>query len=587
MKVAAGASPGGGKETPAASCLRFVLILLLPLTVLYILYTLHAILSFTPSCPPQHGRITTTTSVSHIIADNRTLSTPPPPATVTVLTARTPLPPPATVTVLTARTSLPPPAMVTVLTARTVLPPPAMATVLTPPPPAPVTVSKPMTPPPPPATVTVTAAATTTLHHVVFGIAASARLWEKRKEYIKIWWRPNAGMRGFVWLDRAVRGSSVPEGLPGIKISSDTSRFPYTHRRGHRSAIRISRIVSETLRLGLPGARWYVMGDDDTVFLPENLLGVLARLDHRQPYYVGCPSESHLQNIFFSYGMAFGGGGFAISRPLAARLERMQDACIRRYPSLYGSDDRVQACMAELGVPLTRHPGFHQYDVYGDLLGLLAAHPVAPLVSLHHLDVVRPLFPNARSRAAALRRLFDGPVALDSAGVMQQSICYDVANRWTVSVAWGFVAMVSRGATPAREMEMPARTFLNWYKRADYKAHAFNTRPLARNHCERPALYYLASARRTVVRTGETTVTKYRRWRHRNDIRPPCRWKIPDPDALLDTVIVLKKPDPGLWDRSPMRNCCRVLSSPRTGENGNKTMTIDVGVCNDWEFSQM
>ncbi|XP_047077123.1 uncharacterized protein LOC124687375 isoform X2 [Lolium rigidum] len=529
MKAAAGAGPGGGKETLATSFLRYVLLLLFPLTVMYILYALHAILSSTPSCPPDLGRVVATASFSHVTTHKNTSSTPPPPP-----------PPPATVTV----------------------------------------------PPPAPATATVSTTATT-LQHVVFGIAASARLWEKRKEYIKIWWRPNSGMRGFVWLDRGVRESSVPAGLPAIKISSDTSGFPYTHRRGHRSAIRISRIVSETFRLGLPDVRWFVMGDDDTIFLPDNLLAVLGRLDHRQPYYIGSPSESHLQNIFFSYGMAFGGGGFAISQPLAARLERMQDACIRRYPSLYGSDDRIQACMAELGVPLTRHAGFHQYDVYGDLLGLLAAHPVAPLVSLHHLDVVRPLFPNVRSRQAALRRLFDGPVMLDSAGVMQQSICYDAASRWTVSVAWGFVVTVARGVMPAREMEMPARTFLNWYRRADYKSHAFNTRPLARNQCEKPALYYLASARRTVVRTGETTVTRYQRWRHRNELRPPCRWNIPDPDALLDTIIVLKKPDPGLWDRSPMRNCCRVLSSPRKEGDRNKTMTIDVGVCNDWEFSQV
>jgi hypothetical protein len=182
-------------------------------------------------------------------------------------------------------------------------------------------------------------------------------------------------------------------------------------------------------------------------------------------------------------------------------------------------------------------------------------------VSLHNLDVVRPLFPNVRSRQAALRRLFDGPVMLDSAGVMQQSICYDAANRWTVSVAWGFVVTVARGVMPAREMEMPARTFLNWYRRADYKSHAFNTRPLARNQCEKPALYYLASARRTVVRTGETTVTRYQRWRHRNELRPPCRWNIPDPDALLDTIIVLKKPDPGLWDRVIFTVLCLVLST--------------------------
>nr|CAB3447523.1 unnamed protein product [Digitaria exilis] len=535
MKAAAG---GGGKESPAASLLRFALLLLLPLTVLYIFYTLHAILSSTPACSPDHDLLVTTANggmatnalaVSHLTNNNNNL------------TQSTPSP-------------------------------------LSPPPPV---------PPPPPA-----APSATTLQHVVFGIAASVRLWEKRKEYIKIWWRPGGGMRGFVWMDRLPvlrRSPTAPEadGLPPIKVSSDTSSFPYTRRRGHRSAIRISRIVSETFRLGLPGARWFVMGDDDTVFLPDNLVSVLGKLDHRQPYYVGSPSESHLQNIYFSYGMAFGGGGFAISLPLAARLERMQDACIRRYPSLYGSDDRIQACMAELGVPLTRHPGFHQYDVYGDLLGLLAAHPVAPLVSLHHLDVVRPLFPDARSRPAAVRRLFEGPVMLDSAGVMQQSICYDEGKRWTVSVAWGFVVMVARGVISPREMETPARTFLNWYRRADYKSHAFNTRPLARSPCERPALYYLAAARRAVARGGETTVTRYQRWRRRNEARPACRWKIPDPDALLDSVLVVKKPDPALWDRSPRRNCCRVVSSPVAGVNGNKTMTIDVGVCEDWEINQL
>jgi hypothetical protein len=227
------------------------------------------------------------------------------------------------------------------------------------------------------ANLTAAAPTATTLQHVVFGIAASSRFWDKRKEYIKVWWRPRGAMRGYVWLDRAVRESNMStarSGLPAIRISSDTSAFPYTHRRGHRSAIRISRIVSETFRLGLPGVRWFVMGDDDTVFFPDNLLTVLNKFDHRQPYYIGSLSESHLQNIYFSYGMAYGGGGFAISRPLAEALARMQDGCLRRYPALYGSDDRIQACMAELGVPLTKHPGFHQYDVYGDLLGLLAAY---------------------------------------------------------------------------------------------------------------------------------------------------------------------------------------------------------------------
>ncbi|CAL4920493.1 unnamed protein product [Urochloa decumbens] len=426
--------------------------------------------------------------------------------------------------------------------------------------------------------------APTGLRHIVFGIGASSSLWASRREYIKVWWRPGE-MRGFVWLDKPVpelysRNASSKAGLPGIKISGNTSAFPYTHGAGSRSALRITRIVSESFRLGLPGARWFVMGDDDTVFFPDNLADVLSRYDHTQPYYVGNPSESHIQNLIFSYGMAFGGGGFAISAALAGQLARMQDGCIQRYPALYGSDDRVHACMSELGVPLTRHLGFHQCDLWGDVLGLLGAHPVAPLVTLHHLDFLQPVFPTVRSRTAALRRLFAGPVALDPAAVAQQSVCYDAAKEWTVSVSWGFAVVVVRGVLSPREMETPMRTFLNWYRRADYTAYAFNTRPVARQPCQRPQVYYMRQAR--MHRRRNTTVTEYERHR----VPPaPCRWRIPDPAALLDRVVVLKKPDPGLWKRAPRRNCCRVVSSPTKGKD--RRMTIDVGVCREGEFARV
>ena len=211
-------------------------------------------------------------------------------------------------------------------------------------------------PPPPPPTPE------TDLRHVVFGIAASARLWKQRKEYIKLWYKPNQ-MRGYVWLEKPVKRldqENETNNLPPVRISADTSKFPYKNKQGHRSAIRISRIVTETLKLGLKDVRWFVMGDDDTVFVAENLIRVLRKYDHNQMYYIGSLSESHLQNIYFSYGMAYGGGGFAVSYPLAVALSKMQDRCIKRYPALYGSDDRMQACMAELGVPLTKELGFHQ-----------------------------------------------------------------------------------------------------------------------------------------------------------------------------------------------------------------------------------
>ncbi|KAE8782507.1 hypothetical protein D1007_44174 [Hordeum vulgare] len=437
-------------------------------------------------------------------------------------------------------------------------------------------------------------AAPTGLRHILFGIGASSNMWKSRKEYIRVWWRPGK-MRGFVWLDKPVpeyysRNSST--GLPALKISADTSKFPYTHGAGSRSALRISRIVSESYRLGLPGVRWFVMGDDDTVFFPDNLVDVLSRYDHTQPYYIGNPSESHIQNLIFSYGMAFGGGGFAISRALAAQLARMQDGCMHRYPALYGSDDRIHACMSELGVPLTRHLGFHQCDIWGDVLGLLGSHPVVPLVTLHHFDFLQPVFPAARTRTAALRRLFDGPARLDPAAVAQQSVCYDREKQWTVSVSWGFAVVVVRGVVSPREMETPMRTFLNWYKRADYTAYSFNTRPVARNHCQRPQVYYMRRSRmerrlrrRRTNATLETTVTEYER--HTPAPNVTCRWRIPDPAALLDRVVIVKKPDPDLWKRSPRRNCCRVVSSPKNGTKLDRTMAVDVGVCRDGEFARV
>ncbi|KAL3653100.1 hypothetical protein CASFOL_002781 [Castilleja foliolosa] len=381
----------------------------------------------------------------------------------------------------------------------------------------------------------------TQLKHVVFGIAASSSLWTQRKEYIKLWWRPNE-TRGVVWLDNNVKvTNSEKENLPEIRISGDTSKFDYKNKQGKRSAIRISRIVSETLRLGMSDVRWFVMGDDDTVFVVENLLRVLSKYDHEQYYYIGSSSESHIQNILFSYTMAYGGGGFAISYPLAKELEKMQDKCIQRYPALYGSDDRIQACMAELGVPLTKHTGFHQYDVYGNLLGLLGAHPVTPLVSLHHLDVVDPVFPGI-SRVNGLKRLFES-VDHDSASIIQQSFCYDKQRYWSISLSWGYVVQVVRGVISPRELEMPTRTFLNWYKRADYTAYAFNTRPVTRHPCQKPFLFYLSTVKYDEKRNQIIGVYS----RHK-EAQPYCQWKTKSPEKL-NSIVVLKRSDSSRWDR--------------------------------------
>jgi hypothetical protein len=76
--------------------------------------------------------------------------------------------------------------------------------------------------------------------------------------------------------------------------------------------------------------------------------------------YIGSQSESHIANLHHGHGIAFGGGGFAISAPLARALSSTMDTCIARYPDLETSDMWVAACAAELGVSLTIERGFHQ-----------------------------------------------------------------------------------------------------------------------------------------------------------------------------------------------------------------------------------
>lgn len=151
--------------------------------------------------------------------------------------------------------------------------------------------------------------------------------------------------------------------IPPVCISGDTSRFRYTYRGGLRSAIRVARVVSETVALNHSNVRWYVFGDDDTFFFPENLVKTLSKYDHELWYYIGANSEIYEQNRIFGFGMAFGGAGFAISYPLAKALAKVFDSCIERYPHLYGSDSRISSCLAELGVSLTHEPGFHQVPI--------------------------------------------------------------------------------------------------------------------------------------------------------------------------------------------------------------------------------
>ncbi|CAM0872472.1 unnamed protein product [Alopecurus aequalis] len=407
----------------------------------------------------------------------------------------------------------------------------------------------------------------TTLSHIVFGIGASARTWNQRRGYAELWWRPDT-MRGHVWLDEQPVSPWPAATCPPYRVSADESRF------GNRaSASRMARIVADSFlaistelandtTAGQDEVRWFVMGDDDTVFFPDNLVAVLRKYDHEEMYYVGAPSESVEQNVMHSYGMAFGGGGFAVSYPAAAELAKAIDGCLDRYSQFYGSDQRVQACLSELGVPLTREPGFHQVsiltqvDIRGDAYGMLAAHPVAPLVSLHHLDHIEPISPTGRTPLDAVQPLMRASL-FDSARLLQQAFCYQhgLGYTWSVSIAWGYTVQLYPWAVAPHELEVPLQTFKTWRSWAN-GPFVFNTRPLmgTNNPCYRPAMFFLSRIRNGTG--GGGSVSEYARHAVKSEME--CDRASFHAASTVHTVKVFApKMSQNAWKRAPRRHCCK------------------------------
>lgn len=412
----------------------------------------------------------------------------------------------------------------------------------------------------------------TTRRHLLFAIASSSGSWPRRKPYLRLWYSP-ASTRAFAFLDRAAPDSAGDGSFAPVIISGDTSRFPYTVRGGLRSAIRVARVVKEVVDRGEPDVRWFVFGDDDTVFFVDNLVKTLSKYDHDRWYYIGSNSESYMQNVKFSFDMAFGGGGFAISHSLARVLATVFDSCLMRYGHLYGSDSRVFSCVAELGIGLTHEPGFHQVDMRGNLLGMLSAHPLSPLVSLHHLDAAEPIFPNMNN-TQALEHLFQAMNA-DPARILQQTVCYDRTHSLTVSVAWGYAIQVHDGNELLPDLLSLQKTFMPWRRSRSVEAsqYMFKMRDYPRDTCKRPTIFYLES----LISNSHGISSNYTRHTVEN-----CS-KANAIKNLEHIRVISQKLELDVEEmKAPRRQCCTIL-----GSSLNDSMTINIRRCRDDELISM
>ncbi|CAI9104621.1 OLC1v1003327C1 [Oldenlandia corymbosa var. corymbosa] len=412
-------------------------------------------------------------------------------------------------------------------------------------------------------------ASPTSLEHIVFGIAGSGKTWSRRKEYVSLWWRPGI-MKGCVFLEQMPpKNATSPSenedhvsDLPPICISADTSGIPYDKKRVSSSTVRVVRVVSETVALNYDNnVRWFVFGDDDTFFFPDNLVKTLQKYDHGLWYYIGASSEFFQANKGNSFEMAFGGGGFALSYPLAKVLAKVLDSCQKRFHWFPTSDKRLYACLTELGISLTHEPGFHQVDVKGDIFGLLSAHAIRPLVTLHHMDAVDPIFPNMTTLEAVQHLMSAAKV--DSERILQQTVCYDKSFSSTISVSWGYaIQWVGSNVFLSDIVRAPA----TWDQRRTVN---FDVQQFYHpDPCSRPTVFFFDS----VSSNGDKTTSIYKIM-YRNCTRL----------NKIDEIRVFSKKLDLSFKQAPRRQCCDVFRS-----SADATV-IDVGLkeCGAEETIQM
>ncbi|KAB5520430.1 hypothetical protein DKX38_024749 [Salix brachista] len=360
---------------------------------------------------------------------------------------------------------------------------------------------------------TVTTTDPTGISHIVFGVVSSVNTWERRKSYVESWWRPNV-TRGYIFLDRdpSQRFHPWPSSSPPFRVNE-----PIKSRRNSKyvSQIRIVRTIMETFMQGDNYVRWYVMADDDTILFVDNLVEVLAKYNHTEYFYIGMNSECVGSNVNFAFEMAFGGAGYALSYPLAEALSTKLDGCIQRYPNVFSSDFILQTCLADFGVPLTHHGGFHQIDLHGDISGLLSAHPQSPVLSLHHIDFVDPIFPSM-NRSASVNHLMEA-AKVDHSRLLEQTICYQRKNNWSFSTSWGYSTHMYENIHPRSFLLRPIETFKPWLGIFKPPLYMFNTRSLTNDPCEAPHEFFMESVEKT---RGDQVVTTFIRKSPRN--LPPC-----------------------------------------------------------------
>ncbi|KAH8955644.1 hypothetical protein BDL97_08G151600 [Sphagnum fallax] len=152
--------------------------------------------------------------------------------------------------------------------------------------------------------------------------------------------------------------------------------------------------------------------------------------------------------------------------------------------------------------------GIVEFDVFGNAHGLLAAHPVTPFISMHHLELIEPVFPGLTA-LEGLKQLMTA-MRTDPGNFLQQSICYDHELGLSFSISLGYVAQVFPQIILPRTLTTVETSFTAWNHDNHDLEFSFDTQPVPMSTCKQPFLFYMEEMH--AVESNRQTVSMYKRY---------------------------------------------------------------------------
>jgi hypothetical protein len=183
----------------------------------------------------------------------------------------------------------------------------------------------------------------------------------------------------------------------------------------------------------------------------------------------------------------------------------------------------------------------NQWDIRGNAHGILAAHPIAPFVSIHHVEFVDPIYPGLNSLESL--ELFTKAMKTEPMSFLQRSVCYDVRQKLTFAVSLGYVVQVYPSVLLPPELERSERTYIAFNRMSQRTEFDFDTKEIQKSMCKKPVLFFL----KDVWKDGNITRGSYIRSTNRDDLKRKvfCFRSSPLPD--IDEIQVSASPLSKRW----------------------------------------